>query len=242
MLRRGTPALIFTGISVQNASVIRSPSPRHHRLLAGVTRSRLLAVLQGADAPLAVRELANAVGLHPNSVREQLELLVDAGLVARTAGAPSGRGRPSLRYTAIATTDEDADPYRQLAQVLAEELASLPDPAGVAAAAGDRWGRSLVAGTPPATDERAAVQRLVALLDDAGFAPEPVDSAQDPIQLRRCPFVGLARDRGDVVCSVHLGLMRGALRELGAPLDAVSLEPFVRPDLCLAHLGDRRDG
>jgi hypothetical protein len=52
----------------------------------------------------------------------------------------------------------------------------------------------------------------------------------------------LARDDGEVVCGVHLGLMRGILRELGAPFDAISLEPFVEPALCLAHLGGRSDG
>jgi hypothetical protein len=36
--------------------------------------------------------------------------------------------------------------------------------------------------------------------------------------------------------------MRGALEELGSPLDAVRLEPFVEPDLCLAHLGPRNRG
>jgi hypothetical protein len=30
--------------------------------------------------------------------------------------------------------------------------------------------------------------------------------------------------------------MRGALSELGASSTATRLEPFVRPDLCVAHL------
>jgi len=37
-------------------------------------------------------------------------------------------------------------------------------------------------------------------------------------------------------------LMRGALRELGAPFDAISLEPFVKPALCLANLGGQSSG
>ncbi|MGP1674531.1 MAG: hypothetical protein ACTS8Z_04880 [Candidatus Limnocylindrales bacterium] len=93
-----------------------------------------------------------------------------------------------------------------------------------------------VAPTPTAVD---AVDRLVTLLDHAGFAPERPAGAGDPIRLRHCPFGPLAREHRDVVCGVHLGLMRGALREMGAPLDAVRLEPFVAPDLCVAHLGPR---
>jgi predicted ArsR family transcriptional regulator len=220
--------------------VMTAPHP-HHRLLAGLTRSRILAMLRTADGPLGVRELAASVGLHPNSVREQLDRLVDGGLVERTGAVPGGRGRPSLRYAATSIADEDATPYRELARVLADELARLPDPATTATAAGQRWGRSLVDGEDPATTPDEALERLVALLDEAGFAPEPTTSPDEPIRLHRCPFGSLAHDRSDVVCPVHLGLMRGALHELGAPLDAVRLEPFVEPGLCLAHLGGRDD-
>lgn len=218
-----------------------TPSHRQHRVLGGRTRSRLLGVLRAAGVPLGVRDLAERVGLHPNSVRDQLGQLVAAGLVERQTGAPAGRGRPSLRYRALATTDEDAAPYRELARVLADELARGPHVTEGAAAAGERWGRALVADRPPAADSTEAFQRLVTLLDDAGFAPEPGGSLHEPIRLHRCPFGALARDRSDVVCSVHLGLMQGALRGLDAPLEAVRLQPFVRPDLCLAHVARRPD-
>jgi predicted ArsR family transcriptional regulator len=124
--------------------------------------------------------------------------------------------------------------------VLAEELERMADPATRAAEAGERWGRALIRPAGIVTDEDAAVGRLVGLLADAGFEPEDPDLPGGPIRLRRCPFEPLARDHRGVVCGVHLGLMRGALREMGAPLDAVTVEPFVQPDLCLAHLR-RRD-
>src|SRR5450759_1037436 len=77
-----------------------------HRLLAGLTRSRLLAVLRDSRGPMGIRELADAVGLHPNSVREQLARLAEAGLVATETASPSGRGRPRLRYVARPEEDE----------------------------------------------------------------------------------------------------------------------------------------
>ncbi|HEY3524393.1 MAG TPA: helix-turn-helix domain-containing protein, partial [Candidatus Limnocylindrales bacterium] len=208
-----------------------SGGAEHHRLLAGITRSRLLGVLREGGRPLSIRDLATAVGLHPNSVREQLEPLVAAGLVSRSAAAPAGRGRPSLRYTAAPTRD-DAAPYRELARVLAEELGGRPDATERAVDAGERWGRQAAetptAGTPLPRDPATATDALVSLLDANGFAPEPAPDG-GVIRLLRCPFGQLARERSDVVCGVHLGLMRGALRELGAPLDAVRLEPFVEP-------------
>ncbi|HEX6139621.1 MAG TPA: helix-turn-helix domain-containing protein, partial [Candidatus Limnocylindria bacterium] len=197
-----------------------------HRVLAGVTRSRLLTLLRAADGPMGVRQLADAVGLHPNSVREQLDQLVGAGLAVRDVASPAGRGRPAMRYAATDTaTGVDDAPYHELAAVLAEELARRADGPQAAVGAGERWGRNVASGRPTPTDPGDARQQLVALLDDAGFAPEPLGLAADPIRLRRCPFGPLARERRDVVCGVHLGLMRGALRELDAPLDAVRLEP-----------------
>jgi predicted ArsR family transcriptional regulator len=37
------------------------------------------------------------------------------------------------------------------------------------------------------------------------------DHEGDPMLVYRCPFREIAEARPDVVCSVHLGLMRGAL-------------------------------
>ncbi len=213
---------------------------QRHRVLAGISRSRLLAVLRHAAEPMGVRELAGAVDLHQNTAREHLEQLVTAGLVTRETAAPRGRGRPGLRYWAgPSATDEDPQAYRELATVLAGELARRSNGSAAATAAGERWGRRMATGRAPAPTDTEAVEGLVALLDEVGFAPEPVTQAGAPIRLRHCPFATLAHQRRDVVCGVHLGLMRGALSELGAPLDALSLEPFVEPDLCVAHLGAR---
>ncbi|HEY6054812.1 MAG TPA: hypothetical protein VIU86_12815, partial [Gaiellaceae bacterium] len=78
-----------------------------------------------------------------------------------------------------------------------------------------------------------AVGRLIALLAGIGFEPT---LKKQRIEMLPCPFLELARRHQDVVCPIHLGLMRGALAELGAATRATRLEPFVRPDLCVAHL------
>lgn len=205
-----------------------------------MTRSRLLAALEAAGRPLGVRELAASIGLHPNSVREQLQWLMDAGLVTSEAAPPSGRGRPALRYRARPDPDGE-EPYRVLSRVLVEELGRSPDAGPASTSAGERWGRAMTdsMGAPMASGD--AIRRLIRILDDAGFEPEAPADPTAPFRLHRCPFEALARDHETVICGVHLGLMRGALRALGAPLDAVRLEPFVEPSVCLAHL-EPRDG
>src|SRR5450756_220535 len=219
-----------------------SPQQRH-RVLAGISRSRLLTVLGRSVRPMGVRELAEAVDFHRNTVRRHLDQLVEAGLAVRDTAPPIGRGRPALRYAAEPGSDEqDPVAYRALAGVLVEQVALLPDGMGTARKAGERWGRALAHEATDSAPTTDAIGRLVELLDAAGFAPEAPVTDGAPIRLRHCPFGTLARDHGEVICGVHLGLMRGVLRELDAPFDALRLEPFVEPSLCLAHLGGRSDG
>jgi len=71
------------------------------------------------------------------------------------------------------------------------------------------------------------------------FDPELVDSApgtERQIRLRACPYRDVARDHPDVVCAIHLGLLKGAMSQLGDPPLAVRLVPFVKPHLCVAYL------
>jgi len=212
------------------------PADRH-AVLADPTRRALLDALREADGPQGVRALAARLALHPNSVREQLRRLEEAGLVRASIAAPSGRGRPGLRFE---TVPEPEDPYRVLAGVLADEVAELPDASSLWAAAGQRWGRAAAAvardavpaGVPP---EPMTV--VTGLLADAGFAPDPLAPDADEVRLRACPFLPIERRRLPAVCGIHLGFLRGALRELGSSRDAVSIEPFVGPDLCVARLG-----
>src|SRR5450756_3126517 len=118
-----------------------SPQQRH-RVLAGISRSRLLTVLGRSVRPMGVRELAEAVDFHRNTVRRHLDQLVEAGLAVRDTAPPIGRGRPALRYAAEPGSDEqDPVAYRTLARVLADQLRRSPDGIREALTAGERWGR-----------------------------------------------------------------------------------------------------
>lgn len=212
---------------------------RVHRALAAPSRVRLLRALTAAPGPLSAQELAGETGLHLTTVRTHLDVLVDAGLASAEPETRSVPGRPRLLYRAHPErAPAPPEDYRLLAEVLTSHLAGTAgEPADQARSAGRAWGQYLTAGPPPyveltPADTRARVVELFATL---GFEPE-LDPSGRQLFLRRCPFLDLARRHPDVVCSLHLGLLQGALESLGAGLTADRLEPFVEPSLCVAQL------
>lgn len=203
-------------------------------------RAALLAQLERQPAPVTAAELARHSGLHTNTVREHLEALVHAGLVLRESAPPRGRGRPAWRYRAVTTPPTSAE-YVGLATALADTLRrTSADPVADAVAAGRSWGRRLSTERPdlgrpgPATARTA----VTTLLTDLGFSPEPAPEA-DSVRLTTCPLLAAARQYPDIVCAVHLGLLRGVAEEHGGRPEHLELAPFAEPDACLLHL-DRK--
>jgi predicted ArsR family transcriptional regulator len=83
------------------------------------------------------------------------------------------------------------------------------------------------------------MQLIMSLLERAGFSPEAPRGPTEPIRLHRCPFGELAIERAGVICGLHLGMLRGVLREIEAPLSATRLEPFAGPGVCYAFVEPR---
>jgi predicted ArsR family transcriptional regulator len=187
---------------------------------------------------MSIVAVADELDVHPNTVRFHLETLVADGQVEQVRPTRKGPGRPALMFRAVRQMDRGGTRhYRMLAEVLATGLAAEGNPAPKAQAAGREWGRRQESQSPVVADADEAIDRLLGMLDDLGFAPEPQGSDADRrIGLRHCPFLELAENQARVICPVHLGLMQGALESWGAPITVDRLEPFVQPDLCLAHL------
>ena len=218
-------------------------SLRRHRALADPSRVRILAELT-ERGPLDARELAEHVGLHVNTVRVHLNALSEAGLVSSETLPPQGRGRPRVAYRATAAAGEEAGRrYRLLAEILTALVARFgADAAAQLEEIGEAWGGYLVEAPPPfaGLSDEEAVTRLIGLLDEIGFQPSLEERARGRrILMRPCPFFELARAHQDVICPIHLGLIRGALAELGGKTRATKLEPFAQPDLCVLHLARR---
>ncbi|HEX6299627.1 MAG TPA: helix-turn-helix domain-containing protein [Acidimicrobiia bacterium] len=212
------------------------------RALADPKRRDLLRSLDRARAPLDVRALAAEVGLHLNTVRDHLDLMHRAGLVIRTTENRDKPGRPRVLYEAAprGTRSPGTEGYRFLAEVLAGYMhAHLDDPAAAAEEAGRAWGRSMVDKPEPfaGPDPARALEQIVTALAELGFAPEEEGADGGAlIRLHDCPFRDVARNRADIVCSVHLGMLRGMAEELGESMTVDDLVPFVEPSVCVARL------
>lgn len=202
----------------------------------------MLDALREEMTPAGVRQVAERTGLHPNTARFHLDALVDAGLVEREREARGAPGRPRIVYRALAASAATGPRrYRLLAEILAGVARGmLPDPRKAAVEAGRQWGAYLTDRPPPfhRTGATEATGRLVDTLAELGFEPEAEQGpgADIRIRVRNCPFREVAEQHEDVVCSIHLGLMRGAVAEMRAPLSVTDLQPFVEPNLCLAHI------
>ncbi|TFC46392.1 ArsR family transcriptional regulator [Cryobacterium sp. TMT1-21] len=234
-----------------------------HAALASDARRQVLDLLMDSASPLDAAAVAGRVGLHVTTARFHLDQLENAGLIRRAVDRAGTRGRPRILFTAGPATREDGaqhDMSRVLAGALAED-----DDRGRARAtrAGERWSSAYADELRGTADE--GVRPLLRILDRLGFDPDeatdaaasgpdaaapdaaapdaaaPTPAATAPaapvIALHACPFRDDARRNTEVICSVHLGLVRGVARDLGRDPDQIELRPFVGPELCHLRLG-----
>jgi predicted ArsR family transcriptional regulator len=235
-----------------------SPPPHTaHDALAVASRRKLLALLRESGSPLDARVLAERSGLHVNTVRFHLNVLIDAGFVQQRTGTRSGPGRPHALYASV-TPAVQAGGYQLLAEILAGRLEQgghekLPEQAGRA------WATSVpdplapeTSGPPaaapsgppaPATSAvtssalSAATDRAVALFTELGFEPVAVPAETGArIELHACPFLDVARRHPGVVCGVHRGLLDATVDSAADATLTTSLTPFARPGICIADL------
>ncbi|AKT51119.1 helix-turn-helix transcriptional regulator [Arsenicicoccus sp. oral taxon 190] len=85
------------------------------------------------------------------------------------------------------------------------------------------------------------VKPLLDTLAQWGYPRETVTVEGDPATrcqatLTFCPMIDAARRHPDVVCGIHLGLVRGALEQLGVADPAVRVTPMVTPGVCTVDM------
>lgn len=183
---------------------------------------------------MTVSEVAKATGAHPNTTREHLEALVQAGELDRAQLPAVGRGRPPMIYRAIPKARDVGPEYRVLAEMLVrfmEQAWSDPDERRLHAVEAGRWWAERWG-----TGDRERLLR--AAMFDAEPAPGIVPDADRPtltFRVRRCPVLDVAREYPDVVCYAHLGILRAWVADQGMAED-LTLEPFAEVGACLMHV------
>lgn len=241
-----------------------SPLRAHAQAHSGA-RGDILALLHALPATatgtgptrevgLSAPELADRLGLHVTTVRFHLDQLLASGQVAVGAAAtvPGRRGRPPRTYAAatapLATVRDDLA-YRMLAELLTDQCGA--SPTTTPEQAGREWAerntRTVLPGQVPDQPAPAAtrgewigkVGQVVEFLHSWGYDPaiHIVEGGRNAdISLDHCPFQDMARRRPEVVCAIHVGLIRGALDVLGEAGTGVNLDPFVTPTSCRVRL------
>ncbi|MDE2281555.1 MAG: hypothetical protein KGJ92_02130 [Actinomycetales bacterium] len=216
-----------------------------HRALASERRQALLELLRRETHPIDAQEAARAIGLHRNTARVHLDLLVSSHLAERIREVRTIPGRPRVLYrTRSGASDHPTSntDYRDLAGLLASQLSERPDVREIALRAGRRWASALEADTLPSDEmsARDAIKVVTTLLDGLGFEAE---AGGDCIRLHSCPFGDVAREHRSVVCAVHLGMLTSTFDHLHTSLSVAGLDPFVSDDplLCVVRLRDDTD-
>ncbi|MGW9631613.1 helix-turn-helix transcriptional regulator [Agromyces sp. NPDC055520] len=207
-------------------------------VLGSYSRVALLHLLQQRPEQ-TVTELAEAVGLHHNTTREHLQRLVDDGLVTVHPEHRTTRGRPRAMYSvATGSLDElNAPAHRRLRTAVERgELLRRGVPNGVDRDDGLDRNDALL--------DRDAVRQIDALddhLDRAGFEPEydtaEIEAGEFEVRLAGCPYQSMVDEYREVVCSVHLGVIRTVLAHADGPIEARRLLPFTEPGCCSLQLG-----
>lgn len=206
------------------------------KALGDNTRYAIYLELARSPRPRATAEIAETLGLHPNTVRPHLERMRDVGLLEVQTVAAGGVGRPHHRYLLAADAPSlglEPPTFPMLARMLigvAESAGIDGDLAAeVAATEGARLaGRSDTSG--PCAD---AAERMLAEL---GFDPERADDAQGTtIAFTHCPFAELAAANPELVCSLHRGLLAGFIDTVGGGT-LVAFNDRSHREPCLAQI------
>lgn len=203
----------------------RTAQDRRH----STSRERVLREVEAHDSA-SINDLAEATGLHPNTVRAHLARLTSDGYLRAVTEAPVGRGRPATRWSAV--DPDEVNPYAGLAEALADTVGSLgPDAPQLARQAGFAWGQRLAHQHGHSGGTRELLRQVAT---EQGFDPEDRGSA---MLLRRCPLHAAASRRPEVVCAVHAGLVSGVSRVCDDGI-AVRLEPLLSSCPCVLHIAE----
>ena len=187
------------------------------------------------------------MGLHYNTARVHLNVLVDSGLVTRVTEQRTVPGRPRVLYRAapaspVAPTRTSGETsYRELARILVDQLGEAEDARDLAVRAGRRWANALDVTSPDVVEaaSHSGLEAVLTVLEELGFDPQMEPSTDQPcLVLHQCPFADVAIKDRSVVCRVHLGMLSATFERMAPTMSVAGLDPLVSEDplRCVVHL------
>ena len=186
------------------------------KTLGDNTRYAIYLELARSVRPLATAEVADTLGLHPNTVRPHLERMRDLGLLEVSSAATGSVGRPQHRYALAPDAPSlglEPPAFPTLARVLLEAAAAGGlAPEDLVEAGRDQGEADHRRSTGGVAERPGAdiVDDLEAELTALGFDPARADEgAAVTIAFTHCPFRQLAENHPDLVCSMHQGMVEG---------------------------------
>ena len=141
---------------------------------------RVLEVVESAGQPISSAEVAKTLKLHPNTAREHLDALLNAGLVTTVPMRTGKRGRPTLLYS-VTTLDPNQilSTYLDVITATAISLAEGSDGVAQAIAVGKNWAGL----TPPRPEAGSEDANAVAAASAASAeAPNGAATASDAVE------------------------------------------------------------
>jgi predicted ArsR family transcriptional regulator len=197
------------------------------KALGDNTRYAIYLEVARAASPRSTAEIAESLGLHPNTVRPHLERMRDVGLLDVEIDSRGTVGRPQHRY-AIAADAPGLGLEPPAFPLLARMLGAVAATAGVEpddlAAVGREQGRAaavrrvLAEERLPETAASACLGALVEELEALGFDPAVGREPEQPgvtVAFTHCPYRELAEAYPDLVCHLHRGMVEGFVESAG---------------------------
>jgi predicted ArsR family transcriptional regulator len=180
------------------------------KALGDNTRYAIFLELARSPVPLSTGDVAEALELHPNTVRPHLERMREIGLLEVEVDSRGTVGRPQHRYSLAAEAPSlglEPSAFRLLARLLAGVAATTGVDPDTVADVGREHGRRAGAARPLA---RSCVAAVMAELAELGFDPAAAsDGTTTTIAFTHCPFAELAAAYPEVVCHLHRGIVEG---------------------------------
>ena len=199
------------------------------KALGDNTRYAIYLELARSPAPLATADVAESLGLHPNTVRPHLERMRDVGLLEVRTEVRAGVGRPST-CTRLAPQAPSLGLEPPTFPMLARMLVRLAEATG-ASRRRRRRGRAragqLDAGRPhrgrfvprgpggPSSTRSASIRRSTAR----------TTAMTAVVAFAHCPFRELAEAHPDLVCALHRGMVEGFVGRLSATARSTTSTP-----------------